>query len=184
MAYSLCLVAEAFRSRHYNVSPRNHSAGFRFKCYTRGDPNQCSYFTAQKGSDNFEIRLSVDSQNLTYHGLKLNLDVVVVRQSSINTDLVVDAEQDLVAFAECKNLHGFPELVAGFEGMIYELTRRRLYGGSLSTFPIPACLFLSQSGHSILFMDRRFQSKNLSMRIFDSLQPGSPSVQTFIRSWF
>src|SRR5208337_2275037 len=78
MAYCLCIVAQAFRRRGYTVIPMNHPTGFRFKCYTRGDPNHCSFFTAQKGTDIYEIRLNVDSEDLAYYGLKLNLDIVVI----------------------------------------------------------------------------------------------------------
>jgi hypothetical protein len=184
MAYCLCIVAQAFRRRGYHVTPMNHPAGFRFKCYTRGNPDHCSYFMALKGHDAFEIRMNIDSQNLTYYSLKLNLDIVVIRHDSINSDFIVNAAQDLITFAECKALRGFPELVAGFEGAVYELTGRRLYRGSLTNFPIPACLLLSGSGRSIMFMDGRYQRGNRSMRIFDLLHPGNPNVQAFIMSWF
>jgi hypothetical protein len=184
MAYSLCIIVEAFRRRGYTVNPMNHVMGFRFKCFPRGDPNNYSYFLAQKGADSFELRLSVDARNIRWSSLTLNLDVVVIHQNSIRVDNVVDSNQDLIAFAECKNLRGFPELVATFEGMVYELQRTRLYPNSKNNFRIPACLLLSQSGLSIQFMDRHFQHRNVSMRIYDFLQPGNPSISNFIQTWF
>ncbi len=184
MAYSMCIIAEAFRRRGYTVTPMNYTHGFRFKCFPRGNPNLYSYFLVRKKNDVFEIRLSVDAQNLRWNSLKLNLDVVVISQNSITTDNLVDSNRDLVTFVECKNYRGFPELVATFEGMVYELQRSRLYTNSTNNFRIPACLLLSQLGRSILFMDRRYQKRNLSMRIFDFLQPGNPNIQTFIQTWF
>jgi hypothetical protein len=184
MAYSLCLVAEAFRNKGYVVRPTNHSQGFTFKCFPAGNPRNYSYFTAQKENEFYEIRLSVDVQNLQYKSLRLNIDLVVITPNSINADGVVDSEQDLVAFIECKNLRGFPELVAGIEGMTYELQRRRLWRNSLSTYRIPSCLLLSGSGRSISYINNRYLSKNMSIRIFDLIQPGSLCVQNFIQTWF
>ena len=184
MAYSMCIIAESFRRRGYTVTPMNHKNGFRFKCFPRGNPNLYSYFLVKKDHDLYEIRLSVDAKNLRWNSLKLNLDVVVINQNSIGADNLVDSDQNLVSFVECKNLRGFPELIATFEGMIFELQRSRLYSNSATNFRIPACLLLSQLGRSILFMDRRYQRRNMSMRIFDLLQPGNPNIQTFIQTWF
>jgi len=184
MAYSLCIVAEAFRRKGYTITPMNHPSGFRFKCFPRGNPDDYSYFMASRSEEHLEIRLSVDSQNLKWKSIKLNLDIVVIRQDSISADNVVDSEKDLITFAECKNMRGFPELVATFEGMIYELQRTRLYKNSINRFTIPACLLLSESGHSILYVDNRYQSKNRSMRIFDLLQPGNQKIQNFVQTWF
>jgi len=186
MAFCMCIIAEAFRRRGYTVNPQNYAHGFLFKCFPSGDPNNYSYFTADRGNEHYEIRLSVSAQNLMYHGLKLNLDVVVINMNSINQDGIVDSHNDLVAFAECKNLRGFPELVATLEGMVYELQRTRLYRDSQTNYNyrIPCCLLLSGSGLSIQHMDRRYQSKNTSLRIFESLQPGGHAVTSFINSWF
>jgi len=184
MAYSMCLVVEAFRSKGYTIRPMNHSQGFTFKCFPAGDPRNYSYFSVQKENESYEIRLSVDVQNLQYNSLRLNIDLVVIAPNSINMDNVVDSEQDLATFIECKNLRGFPELVAAVEGMVYELQRRRLWRNSLNTYRIPSCLLLSGSGRSISHIDRRYQSKSISVRIFDSIQPGSPSIQNFIQGWF
>jgi len=183
MAYSMCIVTQAFRQRHYGVTPMNCSNGFRFKCFPQGNPNDYSYFIATK-EVSFEVRLNIYCQNLRWSGLRLNLDVVIIHEGSIDATFLVDSNQNLVSFVECKNLRGFPELVAGFEGIVFEQQQNRLYRGSISNFNIPACLFLSQSGHSIMFMDRRYQSANKSMRIFDMLHPGSPNVQSFIQTWF
>jgi hypothetical protein len=184
MAYSMVIMAEAFQARGFTVTPMNHQNGFRFKCFPAGDPKLYSYFLVNKDKYVFEVRLSVDSRNLRWNSLKLNLDAVVIQPDSIGVDNVVDSDKDLVAFVECKNYRGFPELVATFEGMVYELQRSRLYTNSANNYRIPACLFLSQLGRSILFMDRRYQKWNMSMRIFDLLQPGNPNVQNFINVWF
>lgn len=184
MAYSICLIAESFRNKHYTLTVMNHTGGFRFKCFPQGNPNNYSYFLATKGNEAFEIRLSIDAKNVRYYGLKLNLDVAIIRQNSINAENLVDSGTDLISFMECKNFRGFPELVAGFQGMVYELQRFRLSNNSKANYPIPACLLLSQSGRSILFMDDRYQRYNRSIRIFDMLQPGSTSVTTFVQSWF
>jgi hypothetical protein len=180
----MCIVVEAFRRRGYSVTPMNHSNGFTFKCFPAGDPRNYSYFIVQKENESYEVRLSVNVQNLQYNSLRLNIDLVVIASNSINDDGVVDSEQNVATFMECKNLRGFPELVAVLEGMVYELQRPRLWKNSLRTYPIPSCLILSGSGRSILHMDRRYTNKNMSLRIFDSIQPGSPNVQNFIRSWF
>jgi hypothetical protein len=164
--------------------PVNCNNGFRFKCFPQGNPNDYSYFIVNKEEERYEIRLSVDSQDIRWRNLRLNLDVAVIQAGSIDSDWCVDSSQDLITFVECKNLRGFPELVAGLEGMAFELQTNRLYPNSLLTLPIPACLFLSQSGHSIMFMDRRYQNYGKSLRIFDMLQPGSPSILIFIQTWF
>jgi hypothetical protein len=184
MAYSMCIIAEAFRSRGYRITPMNHPSGFRFKCFPRGDPNDYSYFHVRKDEESFEIRLSIDAQNLSWKSIRLNLDVVVIPENSIDLNNVVDSGQSLITFAECKNMRGFPELVATFEGMVYELQRTRLYRNSVSGFRIPACLLLTESGRSILYVDNRYQNRNVSMRIFDFLQPGHSNIQTFIQTWF
>jgi len=184
MAYSMCIIVQAFQHRHYRVAPMNHPAGFRFKCFPQGSPHDYSYFLARKDQESFEIRLSINAQNRQWRSLRLNLDVVVIPENSIGPDDIVDAEHDVASFVECKNFRGFPELVATLEGMVYELQRGRLYSNSTSTFRIPACLFLTGTGQSILYMDGRYQSNGMSMRIFDSLQPGNPSIQAFILNWF
>lgn len=184
MAYSMCIVTEAFRRKGYTVRPMNYSSGFIFKCFPAGDPKNYSYFTAQKGNESYEIRLNVNVQNLRHNSIRLNLDLVVISPNSINVNGVVDSERDLAAFLECKNLRGFPELVAGLEGMVYELQRRRLWRNSLNDYSIPSCLFLSGSGRSILYINNYFWSRNISIRIFDSIQPGNSNVQDFIQSWF
>jgi len=149
-----------------------------------GGPNDYSYFLARKDRESFEIRLSVNAQNRQWRSLRLNLDVVVIPENSIGPDDIVDAEHDVASFVECKNFRGFPELVATLEGMAYELERGRLYPNSMGTFRIPACLFLTGTGQSIQYMDRRYQRNGVSMRIFDFLQPGHPNIQTFIQTWF
>lgn len=184
MAYCMCIVTEAFRRRGYRVrATQPLPQGFIFKCFPRGDPNNYSYFTVEKGDEKYEIRLNIFVRNFRWNSLRLNLDVVVIRANSPFRNDTIDA-RDLVTFAECKNLRGFPELVASIVGMVYELQRERLYRGSISNFTIPCCLLLSGNGRSILHMNNFYQSKNISMRIFDQLQPGSPNVQNFIQYWF
>jgi len=184
MAFCMCIITEAFRRRGYTITPQNCAGGFLFKCFPAGDPDNYSYFTAEKGSERYEIRLSIDAQNFQYSSLKLNLDVAIIRANSIGSNRIVDSQNDLITFAECKNLRGFPELVATLEGIVYELQRARLHRNSLANFRIPCCLLLSGSGRSILYMDRRYQNRNMSIRIFESLQPGSRAVISFIRNWF
>lgn len=184
MAFCMCIIAEAFRQRGYTITPQNCANGFIFKCFPAGDPDNYSYFTVEKGSERYEIRLNIDAQNFQYNSLRLNLDVAVIRANSLGFNKIVDSQNDLITFAECKNLRGFPELVATLEGIVYELQRARLRPNSLANFRIPCCLLLSGSGRSILYMDRRFQKRNMSIRIFESLQPGSLAVISFIRNWF
>ena len=154
MAYSMCIVVEAFRQRHYNVAPVNCSHGCRFKCFTQGKPNDYSYFLATKENRTLEVRLNIYCQNMRWSGLRLNLDIVVIDQNSIDSNFQVDSEQHLVTFVECKNFRGFPELVAGFEGMVFEQQQPRLYRDSLnirySCMPFPfaigrVCFFYGQA---------------------------------------
>lgn len=184
MAYAMCIVIQAFQRRGYKISPMNSTSGFRFKCFPRGEPDDYSYFRAQKETESLEIRLNVDARNRRWNSMTLNLDILVISENSIGVDNIVDSGRDLVSFAECKNLRGFPELVAAFEGMTYELQRTRLYSNNPSNFRIPACLLLSQAGRSIQFMNRRYQNRNMSLKIFDFLQPGNPNIQHFIQTWF
>jgi len=181
MAYCMCIVAEAFKVRGYKVTPQNCQQGFIFKLFPAGDPDNYSYFTVKKENEEYEIRLNIYAQNLRFNSLRLNVDIAVVRTGSIN-DGIVNSEADLLTFAECKNLRGFPELVATIEGMAYELQRKRLYNPNY--YRIPSCLLLSGSARSIQYMNKYYMRKGISIRIFDLLQPGSPSVQDFIQSWF
>jgi len=181
MAYSMCLVVETFRKKNCTVTPQNHVPAFIFKCFPAGDPDNYSYFLVQKNDETYEVRLSVYCQNLRFNGLRLNMDMVVIRPNSINPENVVDSETDLVTFAECKNLRGFPELVATLEGMTLELQSPRLWRNTASQYRIPCCLLLSGSGFSIREYLRR---RNRALRVFDMLQPGSSAVQQFIQTWF
>jgi hypothetical protein len=184
MAYSACLVSEAFRIRGYNVTAQNCAAGFVFKCFPQGDPANYSYFLAQNGTEKLEIRLNIDCQNFQFNSITLNMDIVVIRPNSISTNWVVDAETDLVTFAECKNLRGFPELVATIEGMAFELQRPRVWSNGAANYRIPCCLLVSGPGTTIIRRNTVYGNRGYSLRIFHMLQPGSPEVQRFIQTWF
>jgi hypothetical protein len=114
------------------------------------------------------------------------LDVVVLLPNSLDQQGLVDSQNGLVSFAECKNLNGFPELVATFEGMVYELQRNRFRADSQvqTAYVMPCCLFLSGSGRSLQFKNRYFQNRRISLRIYDSLQPGNAGLNNFIQNWF
>lgn len=183
MAYCMCLVAESFRRRGFTVQPLNAAQGFRFKCFPAGDPVQYSYFSVSRGNEVYEVRLNVYAQNQAYRGLRLNLDLVIIRSNSINNGLI-DSQQNLISFAECKNLNGFPELVASLEGMIYNLQRRRLWRNSINNYTIPCCLMLSGSNRSIQNVNNGYVRRGNSIRIFGNIQPNSPGAQDFIQNWF
>jgi len=65
------------------------------------------------------------------------------------------------------------KIIKHLEGIVYELQRVRLHRNSLVNFRIPCCLLLSDSGRPILYMDRHFQNRNMSLRTFELSQPGS-----------
>jgi len=185
MAFCMCIIAEAFRQKGYTIIPQNCVNGFLFKCFPAGDPNNYSYFAVERGNDRYEIRLNITAQNLQYHSLRLNLDIAVIRANSIDHKGIVDSQNNLITFAECKNFNGYPQLVATLEGIVYELQRNRLYRDSQVNFRIPCCLLLSgRLGSTISYINRRFQERNMSIRIFGLLQPGSQEVTNFIQNWF
>jgi len=183
MAYCMCIIINAFKKRGYTVKPQNHSNGFIFKLFPQGDPDNYSYFIIEKDEKQYEVRLNIYVRNARYKSLRLNLDVVVINSGSISSN-EVDSEKDLITFAECKNMRGFPELVATIEGMVYELQRPRLYQNAIDNFKIPCCLLLSGSGNSIRYIDDRFKYRRMSIRIFDLIQPGNPNIRDFIDNWF
>lgn len=184
MAYAACIVAEAFHTRNYTVRPENCANGFVFKCFPQGNPANYSYFSAEREGEQLEIRLNVDCQNIQYNSIVLNMDIVVIQSNSIRPDWVVDAQRDLLTFAECKNLRGFPELVATIEGMAFELQRPRIWNAGVVNYRIPCCLLVSDRGTTIIGRNSVYASRGYSLRIFDRIQPGSPEVQRFIQSWF
>jgi hypothetical protein len=187
MAFCLLTCVRALEARGFTCLPQNVPTGFRFKLFPQGNPDDYSWFLVQRGPETYELRLSVDSQNLNYvfNSLKLNLDVVLIRPGSIDrTTRIVNSVGDLIAFGECKNYKGFPELVAGFEGQVFELQGDRFKRDSIDKHPIPCCLFISLRGTSIMFKDDYFRNARISLRIYQTFQPSSIDTNNFIRDWF
>lgn len=184
MAYCICVCAEAFERHGFNVTPMNSNPVFVFKCFPPGNPNNYSWFRVERGNLRYELRLSVDSQNLRFPGnaLRMNLDVVVVLAGAIDGGGLVDSSRGLVTFAECKNQNAFPELIAGFEGQILELQSDRLWG-RWPTDGNPCCLFLTGGGRSATFKNSAFARGSRLIHIYQDFLPGRPVIAEFTTNW-
>lgn len=192
MAYCMCRCVESFLAHGFTVTPQNVTAGFVFKCYPRGNPDNYSWFEVVINNERYELRLSIDAKDPTWDtNLMLNLDIVLIKPNSFNRTIiasgfyVVDAQHDLLFFAECKNLSGFPELIAGFAGQVGELQRTRLSAQGRAIFRFPACLFLTGAATSANVSAKTAYWRNSRcLRVFGNFRPLSNSVTDFVNNWF
>jgi len=178
-AYCSCLIAEAFRQKGFNVKAENAQKGFRFKCFAKGNAVVYSFFRVTRNNENYEIRLNIDAQHFRYNSIRLNLDIVIIKANSLRHN-VVDSGNDLLSFMECKNMNGYPELVATLEGMVYNLQRRRLKANNNCW--IPCCLLLSGRAGSLQKINQQYIKRGYSIRIYYDIQPHSTQTRNFVQN--
>lgn len=129
-----CFMHEVQRLNSANLNPqlRNPGNGNRvvLKFNTRGKPSRYSFCEFSIRGETIELRhnLKVRSAHAGPLGLHnpepgFYLDLSFIRANSIVADDWVEAH-NLFTFAECKHMPAFPELIAGFLGMVHEVMPR------------------------------------------------------------
>lgn len=121
---------------HYKIEAKGVNRGvFRFKCSTSGDPENFSWFCLSKNGAEYELHHNLalagcnDSKTIYF------ADIAVIKKGSIRNDaertgraLSYCSNDNLVTFAECKNLVAYSTLIASFLGMVFELKSEHLDG--------------------------------------------------------
>lgn len=109
------------------------SKKLRLKFTTRGAPINFSYCVARKGREEIQIRhqLRVDIAKKYVSQTKpanICCDIVVMENTDISHYKTYHSlpNASLIAFGEVKHMSAFAELVAGFIGMVHELSPSRL----------------------------------------------------------
>jgi hypothetical protein len=155
-------VAKFYKERlNYEIEVDGVTKGvFRFKCSTSGDPSNFSRFILKKDSVEYELH-----HNLALAGCKDPLviyfaDIAIIRRGAIQNDMARTgrnfkycSNENLVTFAECKNLVAYSTLIASFLGMVFELKSDHLdesaYDELHNRFSnhLPPCLLISREAH-------------------------------------
>lgn len=106
---------------------------FRLKFSTRGRPSHYSYAICEKDGFKCQIRHQLRVNTKAYRSknekpANVCCDIVVTQDVEMGHFFTKDSLQneDLISFGEVKHMSAFAELVAGFIGLVYELTPERL----------------------------------------------------------
>jgi len=131
-----------YAARGFTVVPRgvaprgDGERTFRHKCGPEGSPDNFSYFRASRATgaadEVLEVRQNVRTAATYDDTVLYTPDVVVLREGSIRTVTRLDYRRGeralhfagnggLVTFVEAKHMAPFPELIATFVGLAYEL---------------------------------------------------------------
>ena len=184
-AFSTMLVVLGLRRNGFKINAQNLRNGmFVVKRSYSGDPNNYSFFTAERDSESYEIRQNQDVRGCHQGFYKINEDIVVMEQNSLVGRIV--SHSQVAAFASCKHLSCFPSLIADFIGEVHELQYSRLQSGTVPQLP-PALLLTSGSitrgGQDLKNSLQRLRGYNT--RIFAGLTPSysNQSIRQFLTSW-
>lgn len=111
--------------------PMNLEKGdrYRFMCSTNGNPSNFSYILLEKDGQRFEIRHNLKVGGALDSDLIYTADIAVVKEGSVKEKIPQRkkrkeywvANDDLITFAECKNLAAYSMLIAQFLGIVMEL---------------------------------------------------------------
>jgi len=149
-----------------------------------GSPNNYSFFSAKRNTEDYEIRQNQFIQGCHQGFYTTNEDIVVMEESSLVRETVT--HQNVTSFASCKHLPCFPSVIADFIGEVHELQYSRVQSGHPHQCP-PALLLASGSitagGRDLMNSLQRLRGYNVM--IFGSLTPSrsNQSVRRFLSAW-
>lgn len=182
--FSTVLVILALIRNGFRIDAQNLRNGvFVAKRGIWGDPNNFSFFTAERDTEKYEIRENQFIRGCHQGFYRINEDIVIMDEDSLQGSLV--SHNNVVAFASCKHLPCYPSLIADFIGEVHELQHPRLRSGRTPQHS-PALLMTSggvTSGGQNL--RDSLQRRRYNVRIFGSLTPSmsNSSIQQFLRGW-
>lgn len=137
---AMCVVsfATAYEEMGYHIGAEGlANSSFKFKCNTRGDPRNFSYFTLTRGTREYELRHNLSISAARDESVLYVVDIAVIRKGHMKLSEVKRNNRTykthycenagLVTFAECKYLLAYSMLIAQFFGSVFELKPRHLH---------------------------------------------------------
>jgi hypothetical protein len=183
--FSTVLVLLVLRRNGFKVEAQNlRNNVFVAKRGVRGDPNNYSFFTAERNTARYEIRQNQYIRGCHQGFYLINEDIVIMNEDSLQRTFV--SQNNVVTFVSCKHLSCYPSLIADFIGEVHEIQHFRLQSRITYRHP-PALLMTSGSitggGQNLRDSLQRFRGYNI--RIFGSLTPSfsNRSIRQFLRGW-
>lgn len=183
--FSTMVIILGLERNNFKIEAQNLRNGvFVAKRSVWGDPNQYSYFTAERDTESYEIRQNQFVMGCHQGFYTINEDIVILEHDSLRNRIV--SHDKVVAFASCKHLPCFPSLIADFIGEVHELQYSRLQSGNPHLLP-PALLLTSGSitigGQNLMNSLQRLRGYNI--KIFGSLTPSqsNQSIRQFLTTW-